>query len=223
MKQRSNSRHSSLITFFIMLPITAILTDVGGILGTNAWDRSQRRKATEHFEIGWHEFEERHELVINGFELGRLGLDEYLGRTVFYRSREFSKQQFQEFMFAQSKPFPEAIEVFSELAGSGKYFMATLNNESLELNLHRIEAFGLRRLFSVFFSSCFLGVKKPDDAIFHLALKLMQRRPEECLFVDDRLLNVERARQCGLQAIHCQHPTRLREQLLEPVTSDKDK
>lgn len=204
-----------------MLPVTAILCDVGGVLGTNAWDRSTRQKATERFSLNWGEFEERHELVVNAFELGRLGLNEYLERTVFYRPRDFSKMEFQEFMFAQSQPFPETLAIFKELAQSNRYFLAVLNNESLELNLHRIAAFGLRRIFSVFFSSCFLGVKKPDDAIFRLALKLMQRRAEECLFIDDRLLNVERARQCGLQAIHCKDPARLRDQLSEAVTRDE--
>ncbi len=195
--------------------ITAIFSDVGGVLGTNGWDHAGRKKAVEHFGIDWQEFEERHELVVNSFELGHLGLSEYLQRTVFYRMRRFTPDQFRDFMFAQSKPFPESIELFKRLARSKRYFLATLNNESLELNLHRIESFGLRQLFSVFFSSCFLGLKKPDDAIYRMALKLTQRAPQECLFIDDRELNLERAAQCGMRTLHCQEPRQLEPRLQE--------
>ncbi|MGH9469800.1 MAG: HAD family hydrolase [Terriglobia bacterium] len=195
------------------MQISAILTDVGGVLGTNAWDRPTRVRAAERFSIPWGEFEERHELVVNAFELGRLSLDEYLERAVFFRPREFTRQEFRDFMFVQSQPFPEAIALFQRLAGARRYLLAVMNNESTELNLHRVEKFGLRNIFSVFFSSCFLGVKKPDDAIYRAALKLTQREPGECLFIDDRPLNVERARKCGMRVIHCQDPLKLEKQM----------
>ncbi|MDE3180734.1 MAG: HAD family phosphatase [Acidobacteriota bacterium] len=198
-----------------MTKITAIFSDVGGVLGTNGWDRTARERSAEEFKLDWLDFEDRHELVVNAFEMGRLSLDDYLDRTVFYRPRDFSKQRFEEFMLSQSKPFPRSLDLYARLAGAGKYLMATLNNESLELNLRRIELFGLRKYFSVFFSSCFLGMKKPHDDIYRLALKLTQRQPEECLFVDDRLLNVERARECRMNAIHCQDPSLLEAQMRE--------
>jgi putative hydrolase of the HAD superfamily len=196
-----------------MARITAIFSDVGGVLSTNGWDRESRKKAAEQFRLDWVEFEDRHELVVNAFEMGQLDLDEYLDRTVFYRSRDFTKEQFREFMFAQSQPFSESLQLYRRLAASGKYLMATLNNESRPLNLYRIELLGLRNIFSIFFSSCFLGLTKPHDAIYRLALTLTQRQPEECLFVDDRLLNVERAQQCGIQTIHCRDPKQLESQM----------
>lgn len=198
-----------------MSRIEAIFSDVGGVIGSNAWSCAERQKAVEEFQIDGLDFEDRHELVVNAFETGHLSLDAYLDRTIFYRPRNFSRQRFQEFMFAQSRVFPQIVERYARLAESGKVMMAALNNESLELNLHRIEKFGLRGVFSVFFSSCFVGIKKPHDAIFSLALQLTQRQPESCLFIDDRLLNVERARQCGMQAVHCQDPARLPSQLQE--------
>ncbi len=193
--------------------ITAIFSDVGGLLGTNGWDRVSRRKAAEQFKIDGVELENRHELVVAAFEIGQLTLEDYLNRIVFYRPRDFTRQEFKDFMFAQSQPFPESLALFDRLARSKKYFLATLNNESLELNLERIARFGLRKYFTVFFSSCFLGIKKPDVAIYQLALKMTQRAPEECLFIDDRPLNVECARTCGMNTIHCQDPALLAEQL----------
>lgn len=195
------------------MQITTVFTDVGGVLGTNAWDRATRVRAAERFEIDWGEFEERHELVVNAFELGRLSLDDYIDCAVLFRRRDFTRNEFRDFMFSQSQPFPEAMAAFQRLAAARKYLLAVMNNESLDLNLHRIEKFGLRGPFSVFFSSCFLGVKKPDHAIYHAALKLTQRQPSECLFIDDRPLNVERAQECGMQVIHCRDPLKVEEQM----------
>ena len=91
---------------------------------------------------------------------------------------------------------------------------ATLNNESLELNQQRIESFGLRRHFSLFLSSYYLGLKKPDEAIFRLALDVTQRAPEACLFTDDRELNLECAGLLGLRTIHYRDPAQLRRELI---------
>jgi putative hydrolase of the HAD superfamily len=203
-----------------MRKITAVFSDVGGVLATNGWDRTSRQQAAAKFDISWAEFEERHELLADAFELGQLSLDDYLSRTVFFRPRSFSQEQFRTFMFAQSQPFPESLEHFRRLASSRQYFMATLNNESLDLNLYRIQHLDLKGIFSVFFSSCFLGVKKPDMAIYETALKLTSREPQECLFIDDRLLNVEVAGCCGMQTLHCKDPRQLPAQMRDLGLTD---
>ena len=184
-----------------MARITALFSDVGGVILTNGWDRNSRRHAAEKFRLEWEEFEDRHELVAAALDKGQLSVEQYLDRTVFYRSRDFSKQDFREFMLAQSQPYPETMSLLGRLAQSKKYLLATLNNESLELNQYRIDRFGLRSYFSIFFSSCFLGIKKPDEAIYRLALNMTQRAPEECVFVDDRALNLDGARSLGIHII----------------------
>ena len=196
-----------------MAEITTLFWDVGGVLLTNGWDRAARRRAAEQFHLDWEEFEDRHDLMITDFEGGRLTLNEYLQRTVFYRSRGFSQDDFKASMFAQSQPLPEVLALVDRLANSGKYLMATLNNESLELNLYRIEQFRLRDYFDAFFSSCFLGVKKPERAIYRLASQITQRALEECLFIDDRALNLECAQLLGMRTVHYQDPVQLRREL----------
>lgn len=196
-----------------MAEITALFWDVGGVILTNGWDRAGRRRATEQFQLGWEEFQDRHELVSADFEAGRLTLEEYLRRAVFYRSRPFTEEEFKSFMFAQSKPNLETLALVKSLARSDKYLMATLNNESLELNLYRIEQFRLRECFDVFLSSCFLGVRKPECAIYRLASQITQRVAEECLFIDDRALNLECAQLMGMRTIHYQNPMQLRQEL----------
>jgi putative hydrolase of the HAD superfamily len=194
-----------------MRQITTLFFDVGGVILTNAWDRSARQRAVEHFGIDGPSFEERHALVDSDFETGRMGIDEYLERTAFHVPRSFTPAAFKSFMWAQSQPYPESLAMVAELARSKQYLLATLNNESRELNEYRIERFHLGDYFTAFFSSAFLGVRKPDEKIYQMALEITQRRPDECLFVDDRELNVESARRSGMQAIQFRNPAQLRQ------------
>lgn len=185
-----------------MAGITTLFWDVGGVLLTNGWDTASRRQAAERFGLDWDDFQERHALVVAEFEKGSVGLDEYLECTIFHRRRDFDSETFREFMFRQSRAHGDVLALVDDLVESGRHLMATLNNESRELNLHRIETFGLRDRFAAFFSSGFLGVKKPDKAIYRTALDVTQRRPEECLFIDDRPLNLEAAEELGIQPVH---------------------
>lgn len=196
-----------------MTKISTIFSDVGGVLLTNGWDRVARRKLVEKFGLDGEDFENRHELVNTAFETGRLDLDCYLDRTIFYHPRDFTPQAVKDFMLAQSQPLPETLAIVERLARAKKYLLATLNNESLELNQHRIEHFGLRNYFTVFLSSCFLGVRKPDEPIYKLSLQITQRAPEECVFIDDRGLNVECARRDGMHGIHFENPAQLQAEL----------
>ena len=196
-----------------MADITTLFFDLGGVLLTNGWDRRSRRHCVESFGLDYEEFRDRHEFVADAFETGRMSIDAYLDRTVFYREREFTRATFREGMVAESRPFPDSLAVVEELAASGRYLLATLNNESLELNQARIDRFGLDRYFTAFFSSGFLGVKKPDQAIYRLALQITQRRPQECVFIDDRDLNLECAVSEGMQTVHYDNPTQLRHEL----------
>ena len=198
-----------------MADISALFWDVGGVLLTNGWDRASRRRAAEEFDLGWDEFQERHDLVVTDFERGRISLDEYLRCTVFHRDRSFTAEAFKDFMFAQSKPHAATLAIVERFARDRKYMLATLNNESLELNLYRIEKFGLRDYFDLFLSSSFLGVMKPEEAMYRLALHVTQRDPANCVFIDDRELNVERAALVGIRAIHYQSPEQLRHDLQE--------
>jgi putative hydrolase of the HAD superfamily len=195
------------------LPIRAIFWDVGGVLLSNAWDHTQRSAALENFHLDEKEFHDRHEMLVSSFERGKIGLDEYLDRTIFYRGRPFTRDAFKEYMYSLSQPVPEVLALARALAASGKYFMGTINNESRELNLYRIEKFGMRQIFSVFVSSCFVDLRKPDRDIYKLALELTQRDAKECCFIDDRALNLESAAQLGMQTIEMKTPEQLKQAL----------
>jgi len=204
------------------MPITTIFFDIGGVLLTDGWGHASRRAGAEKFGLDWEEYADRHEKVAHAMETNRMSLDEYLTRTIFNRPRSFSREEFREFIFAQSQPHPETIEIARRLAASQKYFMATINNEIFELNVYRLETFGLRSIFPVFFSSCFLEIRKPESTIYRLALQVTQRKPEECLFIDDREVNLECPREMGIQTILFKDITQLTSALEEHGIPNSD-
>ena len=194
-----------------MPAIGALFWDIGGVLLSNAWDHEERNLAVEHFHLDKETFESRHQEVLKPFEEGKLNLDDYLGCTVFYELHSFSPEEFKRFLFSLSKPKADALEFASSLAT--KYLMGTINNESRELNAYRIAEFELSKTFDLFVSSCFVGIRKPDEEIYRLALDLVQRAPDECCFMDDRQVNIQAAAKVGLHTVLVKDTQQLRQEL----------
>ena len=195
------------------MTISHVFFDIGGVLGSNGWDREQRAAAARHFRLDAAELEDLHGETIAMLEQGRTGLDEYLRNTVFCRPRSFGPEEFKAYMLAQSQPFPETIDLARALAKSGRYRLMTINNESAELNQHRLEQFGLRDIFITFFSSCWIGILKPARRIYEVALAMSQAEPEASVFIDDREQNLEPARALGMQTIRFTDALGLRQEL----------
>ena len=193
--------------------ITTVFWDIGGVVLTNGWDHNSRMEAVKTFQLDGEEFRERHDLSFPAFDAGQITLDQYLDRTLFYRPRAFTREEFTGFMFAQSKEYPETRALLRAVARIGKYFVASINNEPMELNNYRIEAFGLRDDFLVFFSSCYLHARKPEEQIFRIALEVSQRPAEECVFIDDRSLNLENPKRLGMHVIHHRNAGQTRSEL----------
>jgi putative hydrolase of the HAD superfamily len=193
-----------------MIPIDLVLFDIGGVLGSNGWDREQRAAAIEHFHLDAEDFEYRHEETAGALETGLMPLDEYLTVTVFGSERDFSRETFTAFMLAQSQPWPDSIAIARTLSASGAVRMATLNNESEELNDYRIRHFGLHDIFPTFFTSCWLGARKPMAVIYKRVLGMTQADPTRTLFVDDRVQNLAPAAALGMQTIQFRNAEQLR-------------
>jgi putative hydrolase of the HAD superfamily len=193
--------------------IDLVLFDIGGVLGSNGWDREQRQAAVDRFGLEADDFQYRHEETVGAFESGTISLDEYLDLTIFCEPRSFSKDEFKRFMFAQSVAWPDSIAVARALAQSGTVRLATLNNESEALNVHRIRAFGLCDVFPTFFSSCWLGARKPTHEIYARVIGMTQIDPARALFVDDRQQNLRPAAALGMTTIQFQSADQLRRDL----------
>jgi putative hydrolase of the HAD superfamily len=178
--------------------------DVGGVLLTNCWDTQAREEAVARFRLDARDLQTRHAMVKTAFETGKLSLEQYLQRTVFYTRRPFSVVDFKSFMFGQSRELPGRLDFVRALAETGRYRLFTLNNESLELNEYRIQRFGLDRIFGCFFSSCYLGMEKLNEDIYSTVLAITRCPAEQALFIDDRAINVEAAQAAGYRAVQFQ-------------------
>jgi putative hydrolase of the HAD superfamily len=178
-----------------------LFTDVGGVLLTNGWDGKTREAAAKKFRLDQTEVDHRHHLTFDTYEIGKLSLDDYLDRIVFYEPRDFSKDDFKEFMFAQSQPYPDMLDLVRETKARHGIKVGVISNEGRELTEYRIRTFGLDSFVDFFVSSCFVRFRKPDKDIFRMALDLAQTAPEECAYLEDRQMFYEVARSMGIQAI----------------------
>jgi putative hydrolase of the HAD superfamily len=185
----------------ISSPITTLFLDIGGVLLTNGWDHNIRRHAAEKFNLDFEEMNERHHLTFDTYEEGKLSIDDYLKRVVFYQDRPFSRDEFRDFMYAQSKPFPDAIELMRSLKNQYGLQIAAISNEGRELTMYRVHEFKLGTFIDFFVSSCFVHYRKPDEDIYRIALDIAQVRPEKVVYIDDRAMFVEVARGLGINGI----------------------
>ncbi|MFY9746315.1 MAG: HAD-IA family hydrolase [Acidobacteriaceae bacterium] len=182
--------------------ISTILWDVGGVLLTNGWDRQQRDAVVARFGLAEADFERRHAEVDQAWEKDEIGADEYLRHTVFFEPRNFTQDEFLDAMYAESTPLADsAMGILREVSASEEYVLATVNNESRAMNEFRLVKFGLLDQFDAFFSSCYLGVRKPDRKIYQVALDVLQREPERVVFIDDRAENVAAATSLGIHGV----------------------
>ena len=178
--------------------------DVGGVLLSDGWDTATRGKAVAAFGLDPVEFQARHEMLRYGFDTGRHTLDHYVDWTVFHKPRPFTRDDFRRFMFDQSVQLGETLDFVRAVAGTGRYRLFTLNNESRELHEYRVARFGLGDVFRGFLTSCYLGQVKPDEDIYLNALGIASTTGDHAVFIDDRELNVEPALALGLNGYHFQ-------------------
>jgi putative hydrolase of the HAD superfamily len=181
--------------------ITCVFLDIGGVLLTNGWDHPARKRAAANFKLELAEMEDRHHLTFDTYEEGKLTLEEYLGRVVFYQERPFTRAQFRRFMFAQSKPYPEMIELIAQLKVRHGLKIAVVSNEGRELNAYRIRKFKLDRFVDAFISSCFVHIRKPDADIFRLALDIAQVPAHQVVYIENTPMFVQIAEGLGIRSI----------------------
>ena len=181
--------------------ITTLFLDIGGVLLTNGWDRGSRENAAAKYHLNFAEIEERHHLTYDTYEEGKLSLDEYLCRVIFYEERPFSQEDFKTYMYAQSQPYPGMIALMTRLKERYRLKIATVSNEGRELTAYRIDTYRLKSFIDFFVCSCFVHYRKPDADIYRIALDISQVQPGEVVYIDDREMFVEEAQKLGLYGI----------------------
>src|SRR5688572_689039 len=108
---------------------------------------------------------------------------------------------------------PGSVELLAELRDN--YRLAALSNTNA-LHWKRLEGdFGIPSLFERVFTSYELGLRKPDPAIYIHTLSVLDVKPDAVLFFDDNALNIEAARDLGMQAHRVDRPEGVRACLSE--------
>jgi putative hydrolase of the HAD superfamily len=193
-----------------IIPVKTLFLDVGGVLLTDGWQRESRMKAAVKFGLDHNEMEERHHITFDTYEEGKLTLDEYLTRVVFYQKRQFTRAMFRNFIFEQSKPYPDMIQLIGHLKTHYGLKIAVVSNEARELNEYRIRKFKLDRFIDCFISSCYVHIRKPDEDIFRLALDIVQTPAREVLYIENTPMFVNIAEGLGIRSIlHADYKTTL--------------
>lgn len=182
-------------------PISTLFLDIGGVLLTNGWDHNMRQDAAEKFNLDYEELNERHHLTFDTYEEGKLSLDEYLTRVIFHEDRPFLREEFRAFMFAQSQPYPDMVELIRDLKDRYHLHVGAISNEGRELTVHRIEKFRLAEFMDFFVSSCFVHYRKPDEDMYRIALDISQAEPERSVYIEDRPMFVDVACSLGMKGI----------------------
>jgi len=183
------------------IPITTLFLDIGGVLLTDGWDHHARRRAAKNFKLKWSEMEKRHQLNFDTYEEGKLTLEEYMNRVVFYEKRPFTRAQFRRFMFVQSRPCPQMIELARKLKAKYGLKIIVVSNEARELNAYRIRKFKLAGFVDAFISSCFVHLRKPDADIFRLALDIAQAPARQVVYIENTPMFVQIAEGLGIPSI----------------------
>lgn len=186
---------------FEISKIKVVFMDIGGVMLTNGWDHESRAKAAEVFGFDYTEMNILHNFIYNVFEIGSISLDEYLDTVVFDKPRDFTKYQFKDFMYSQSLELPQMLSWLKNWKRKIDLPVFAISNENEELNNYRIQTFNLHELFDGFFSSCYVGYRKPDPRIFKTALEITQVKPDECIYFDDRPMLVNAAKKLGMNSM----------------------
>ncbi len=182
--------------------ISTLFLDIGGVLLTNGWEHESRLLASKTFNLDLAEMESRHRLTFDTYEVGKLSLDGYLHRVIFYKKRSFTSDQFKKFMFSQSKAFPQMIDLVCKLKTQHQLKIAVVSNEGRELNDYRIKKFKLGKFVDFFISSSFVHFRKPDVDMYRITLDIAQVPPEQVVYIEDRLMFIEVAESQGIRGIH---------------------
>ena len=181
--------------------ITCILVDIGGVLLSDGWDRHSRKRGADHFGLDMAEMEDRHQQAWNTHQEGKLTLEEYLGWVVFYEKRTFTRAEFRRFMFDQSQPYADTIDLITRLKARHRLKVGVLSNEGRELNAYRIGTFKLGGFVDFFMSSCYVHLLKPDPDIFRLALDIAQTPAAQIAYVENTAMFVDIAAGLGMHGI----------------------
>ena len=153
--------------------------------------KAMGRAADEHGE---------HPLFV--LERGEITETEFRARIETHLEDGFDLARLRALYFERLDPNRAMIDFVREKRARGVRTALLTNNVREWEPLWRAKLPEVDELFEVVVDSAFVGLRKPDYAIFELTLeRLGGVAPERCVFVDDLDVNCEAARGLGMAAV----------------------
>jgi putative hydrolase of the HAD superfamily len=197
--------------------IRTVFWDIGGVLLSNGYGRSERAGVYADLQLSMGEIadaEARRDEANWYWERGLIDEVEFFKRTLFYTPRNFMLTDVWASVEAQQRVLhPESIEMLHRMHARRQVRLASLNNESRELNAFRLKRFELRQYFDFCICSAYVHEMKPAAGIYRSALEIGGDKPGEACFIDDNEDNIAAANAAGFVGLHFTSPSALRAQL----------
>lgn len=136
-------------------------------------------------------------------ERGEISEGEFRGRIEPHLESGFDLTRLRTLYFDRILPNRPMIEFVRDVRRRGTRTALLTNNVREWEPLWRSKLPEIDELFEVVVDSAFVGLRKPDPAIYELTLERLGDgvRPADCVFVDDLDVNCEAARALGMTAV----------------------
>ncbi len=203
------------------MTIRAVIWDMGGVL-LRTEDHKSRERQAEKLGLSRDKLEE---MVFWGDYGSRAQLGEYTVeqhkenlRRVFDITSEEMTHFWEEF-WAGDRVDMELIEYIRSLRS--RYKTCLLSNAFSNLRRVIDEVWNFSDAFDEIIISAEVGLVKPDDRIYRLALDRLNVNPEEAVFIDDFLQNIEAARLINMKVVHFENSQQARTDLENLLSGDR--
>jgi epoxide hydrolase-like predicted phosphatase len=189
--------------------IRAVISDFGGVLTSpliESFLAYQDESGVRFEDLGMamaRAAEKSGEHPLFELEKGRITEAEFLAAIEAELDGDVKLESLRDTYFAHLRPNEPMIGYMRELRGRGLR-MALLTNNVREWEPHWREKLpDIDQIFEVVVDSAFVGMRKPDPAIYHLTLERLGDglAPEACVFVDDTDVNCDAAAALGMRAV----------------------
>jgi putative hydrolase of the HAD superfamily len=185
----------------------ALISDFGGVLTSPlqaGFLAYQEESGVSLEDLGLamaRAIEEHGEHPLFVLERGEISESEFRARIEPHLEDGFDLTRLRTLYFERMEPNRPMIEFVREVHGRGLHTALLTNNVREWEPLWRAKLPEIDELFEVVVDSAFVGIRKPDPAIYELTLERLGVAAEECVFVDDLERNCDTARSLGMSVV----------------------
>lgn len=196
--------------------ITTLVFDFGKVIFTNDnWYKVDKKKGIEFskiYGISYEDIDKAWHTHWHALEKGYIAEDEFFMRILKDSGAKDldttkAKQNYRDTQ-AVIERMPELVRKLSK-----NYKIYAITNISKEWMEYKLKKFQMQDAFTKIISSAKYHMRKPDSEIFETAIKECHLSPEQCVFIDDNLQNVNAAKSFGFHALHFQGQKKLEKEL----------